>query len=311
LEQDGAVTAGEILARLEWDDDGLPVGRPDGQGVKSAGVEVLAWAEATLTQPDGDRAGDPWRWTKSQGRFIDWWFAVDEDGKYLWRRALVVLPKGTGKSPMAAALACCELAAPVRFVKWGNGKLEMSPHPSPEVKLSALSQDQAADVTMSLAVNMLSNPEAARVIPGLDPGLTRIRTRRGTLTSATAKAPSKEGLRPTAVVLDETSFWIQSNGGHKLAESLRRGLAKTGGRSLELTNMWVNGSDSVAERTATYAAEVRAGKRLGDGVLVWQPVGVCDDLGDPVQLRAGLEELYSDAPWISVDRIMAEILDGG
>jgi len=306
------VTAGEILARLEWADDGLPVGRPADQDVKSAGVGVLVWAATTLVQPDGDNAGDRWQWRDSQARFVDWWYSLDEDGNYLWRRALVVLPKGVGKSPCAAALACCELAGPVRFVDWkDDGDALMSEHPSPEVKLSALSADQATDVTLSLAVSMLSNPDAARVIPGLDPGLTRVRTRRGTLTSATARAPSKEGLRPTSVILDETSFWVQSNGGHHLAESLRRGLAKTGGRSLELTNMWVNGSDSVAERTHDYAAEVRAGKRLGDGVLVWQPVGVCDDLGDPVQLRAGLEDLYSDAPWISVDRIMAEIIDGG
>jgi hypothetical protein len=187
----------------------------------------------------------------------------------------------------------------------------MRPHPSPEVKLSALSQDQAQDATLSLAVAMLSNPAASRAIAGLDPGLTRIRTRKGTLTSATARAPSKEGLRPTSVVLDETSFWVQANGGHHLAETLRRGLAKTAGRSLECTNMWVNGSDSVAERTAGYAEAVRAGKHAGDGVLTWHPVGVCDDLGDPVQLRAGLQALYYDAPWISIDRLMAEIIDGG
>jgi hypothetical protein len=306
------VSAAEILARLEWEADGLPVGRPADQGVKSAGVDVLAWAATTLVQPDGDNAGDLWQWRESQARFVDWWYSMDEAGNYLWRRALVVLPKGVGKTPCAAALACTELAGPVQFAGWRkDGLPDMRPHPSPSVKLSALSADQAEDVTMSLAVSMLSNPEAARVIPGLDPGLTRIRSRRGTLTSATARAPSKEGLRPTAVILDETSFWSQSNGGHHLAETLRRGLAKTGGRSLELTNMWVNGSDSVAERTSAYADAVRAGKHAGDGVLVWQPIGVCADLGDPVQLRAGLEELYSDAPWIRVDRLMAEILDGG
>lgn len=300
-----------MVSQLEWDDDGLPVGWPADQGIKSAGIDVLAWSEATLTQPDGDGAGEPWRWRKSQGRFIAWWFALNEDGHYLWRRGQIVLPKGAGKSPTAAALACCELAGPVRFLRWAaNGEPVMGSHPSPEVKLSALSQDQAEDATMSLAVAMLSNPAAAREIPGLDPGITRIRTRNGSLTSATARAPSKEGLRPTAVVLDETSFWIQSNGGHRLAETLRRGLAKTGGRSLECTNMWVNGSDSVAERTCSYADSVRAGTHSGDGVLTWHPIGHCEDLGDPEQLRDGLQELYRDAPWIDIGRLAAEVLDG-
>jgi hypothetical protein len=105
LESDSIVTAAEILGKLEWGDDGLPVGWPVDQGVKSAGPDVLAWSEETLVQPDGDQAGDPWRWRQSQARYISWWYALDEDGLYLWRRGQVVLPKGGGKSPAAAALA--------------------------------------------------------------------------------------------------------------------------------------------------------------------------------------------------------------
>jgi hypothetical protein len=152
---------------------------------------------------------------------------------------------------------------------------------------------------------------AADEIPGLDAGVTRVRTRAGKMTSATARAPSKEGLRPTAVVLDEVHLWIRSNGGHRLAETLRRGVAKTGGRSLETTNAWVTGDDSVAERTADYAQKVREGLHAGDGVLTWRPIGHCEDLSDPVELRAGLLELYYDSPWVDIDRIVAEIIDGG
>lgn len=305
-------TAVEILARLEWAEDGLPVGLPKDQGVSSAGYDVFVWSETTLCQPDGDNAGEPWRWRPSQARYVDWWYSMDDDGNFLWRRGQIVLPKGSGKSPMAAALACVELAGPVRFVGWNDdGSPIMRAHPSPVVKLSALSADQAQDATVSLALGMLSGAAAALEISGLDPGLTRIRTRNGTLSSSTARSASKEGLRPTAVILDETSFWVASNGGHRLAETLRRGLAKTGGRSIECTNMWVAGADSVAERTAEYGASVRAGTWSGDGVLTWQPVGHCEDLSDPVELRAGLEELYFDSPWVSVDRFMAEVVDRG
>ena len=306
------MSASDILARLEWSDDGLPVGWPESQGVKSAGPGVLAWSEIVLAQPDGDAAGQPWQWRESQARFVSWWYALDEDGSYLWRRGQIVLPKGAGKSPMAAALACCELAGPVRFVEWAaDGSPIMSPHPSPDVKLSALSQDQAEDATMSLAISMLENTTALAAIPGLDAGLTRIRTRVGKFTSSTARAPSKEGLRPTAVVLDESHLWIASNGGHRLAETLRRGVAKTGGRSLETSNMWVAGAGSVAESTHTYAEAVRAGTHAGDGVLTWHPIGRCEDLGDPIELRAALADLYADSPWIDVDRLAAEVLDGG
>src|ERR1035437_1084336 len=269
-------TAADILARLEWDDDGLPVGLPEDQGVRSAGYDVFVWSETTLVQPDGDNAGDPWGWRPSQARYVDWWFAMDDDGNYLWRRGQITLPKGAGKSPMAAALACVELAGPTRFAGWkDDGRPEMRCHPSPVVKLSALSADQAQDATVSLALGMLSGAAAALEVSGLDPGLTRIRSRTGTLSSSTARSASKEGLRPTSVILDETSFWVASNGGHRLAETLRRGLAKTGGRSIECTNMWAAGQGSVAERTAEYGEAVRAGTHAGDGVLRWQPSGHC------------------------------------
>lgn len=306
-------SAAEILARLEWfDDDQLPVGWPQDQNVATAGLDVLTWCEVTLVQPDGDKAGDPWRWRESQARFVAWWYALDGSGAFLWRRGQVVLPKGAGKSPMAAALACAELAGPVRFVGWADdGSPIMDRHPSPTVKLSALSQDQAEDATMSLAVSMLSSPAAADAIAGLDPGLTRIRIRGGTLTSATARAPSKEGLRPTAVILDESHLWVSANGGVRLAETLRRGVAKTGGRSLETSNMWVNGARSVAEQTGAYADAVRAGRHRGDGVLRWQPVAHCEDLNDHDELIAALKGLYADSPWIDVERIAAEVIDGG
>jgi hypothetical protein len=307
------VSAADILSRLEWAEDGLPAGWPSDQGVMTGGADVLAWASVTLSQPDGPRAGEHWEWRDSQVRFVLWWYAMDEQGEYLWRRSQIVLPKGTGKSPLAAAIACAELAGPVCFDGWdpSDGEPVMRTHPSPDVKLSALSMDQASDATMSLAVSMLQNEDATAEIPGLDAGITRVRTRAGKLTSATARAPSKEGLRPTAVILDEVHLWIQSNGGHRLAETLRRGVAKTGGRSLETTNAWVSGEDSVAERTATYAEAVRAGEHRGDGVLTWRPIGHCDDLSDPVQLRAGLAELYADSPWVDIERIAAEIIDGG
>jgi hypothetical protein len=82
------------------------------------------------------------------------------------------------------------------------------------------------------------------------------------------------------------------------------------GRSVEATNMWTQGADSVAEATAGYAAAVSAGTHRGDGVLRWHPVGVCEDLADEEQLRSGLEALYADSPWINVERIIAEINDG-
>ncbi len=301
-----------LLAAVPMAEDGLPTGWPQDYGIATGGPSVLAWSECTLAQPDGDDCGQPWAWTQSQARFVCWWFALDGAGRYLWRRGQVVLPKGAGKSPMAAALACCELAGPVRFAGWeDDGQPIMSVHPSPDVKLSALSQSQAVDATLGLAVAMLDSPGACTAIPGLDAGITRIRTRRGILSPATARASSKEGSRYTSVILDESHLWDTANGGHRLAATLRRNLAKTGGRSLEMTNMWTSGAESVAEQTATYADAVESAEITGDGVLRWHPIGHCEDLADEQELRAALAQLYADSPWVEQDRIVAEIHDRG
>jgi phage terminase large subunit-like protein len=289
--------------------DGLPDGWPQDHGVPTIGPDVLAWAETELVQPDGDMAGEPWQWRESQARFVCWWFAVDDTGDWLFRRGQIVLPKGTGKSPLAAALSCCELAGPVKFAGWDAGEPVARPHPSPWVQLAAVSQDQT-DNTMSLVLAMLRGP-AERSIRGLDAGITRVRTRSGVLQPVTASAPSREGQRTTAAILDETHLWTSQNGGQRLAATIRRNLAKMSGRSLETTNTWQPGMGSVAESTAEYADKVRAGVVRDSGVLRWHPMADVEDLSDEPTLRAALAGLYADAPWVDLDRIVAEVYDLG
>lgn len=298
-------------AGLALETDGLPPGMPSDHDVPTLGWGVLAWGEAFLAQPDGDRAGEPWRWTDSQARLVAWWYAVDEHGRWLYRRGQVVLPKGSGKSPLAAALSCIELAGEVVFDGFdADGEAVGRPHPSPHVQLAAVSQDQT-DNTMSLVLTMLRDGEAANAIRGLDLGLTRVRTHNGKLEPVTASAPSREGQRLTAAILDEPHLWNASNGGARLAATLRRNLGKMGGRSIETTNAWTPGEESVAEETAAYADKIAEGSAVDVGLLRWHPKASVADLADEDELRAGLVELYRDSPWVDIDRIVAEVYDLG
>lgn len=292
-------------------EDGLPVGMPLDYDVPTLGWGVLAWGEEFLAQPDGDCAGDPWQWTPTQARLVAWWYAVDRAGRWLFRRGQVVLPKGSGKSPLAAALSCCALAAEVLFDGFdANGEAVGRPHPSPHIQLAAVSQDQT-DNTMSLVLAMLREGQAADAIPGLDPGLTRVRTRNGRLEPVTASAPSREGQRLTDAILDEPHLWVASNGGLRMAATLRRNLGKMNGRSLETTNAWTPGEESVAEHTAAYADKIASGEAVDVGLMRYHPQAQVKDLGNPEELRAGLEGLYADSPWVNVDRVMAEVYDLG
>lgn len=295
--------------------DGLPVGWPDEQGYRTLGLGVLVWSESELAQPDGDSAGEPWRWRPSQARMVAWWYALDEAGRYLYRRGQIVLPKGSGKSPVASALSCCELAGPVVFDYFDNdapGGAVGRPHPSPLVQLAAVSQDQT-DNTMSLVLAMLRDGPASKHIAGLDTGITRVLTRAGKLQPVTASAASREGARLTSAILDETHLWTKSNGGHRLATTIRRNLGKMNGRSIETTNTWAAGELSVAELTSKYADLVAEGDhdKLDDRILRWHPHADVDDLTDENALREGLLSLYGDYPWVDLDRIVAEINDLG
>jgi hypothetical protein len=184
------------------------------------------------------------------------------------------------------------------------------------VQLAAVSESQT-DNTMSLVLPMLREGNAADEIPGLDIGLTRVRTRNGKLEPVTASASSREGQRLTAAILDEPHLMTATNGGHRLAAVLRRNLGKMNGRSIETTNAWTPGEDSVAELTSIYADKVAEQsldgqlRVLEEGVLRYHPRAVVPDLSDGPVLRAALVDLYRDAPWVDVDRIISEVLDPG
>lgn len=297
--------------RLPLGPDGLPAGMPDEHGIPTLGWGVLAWGEEFLAQPDGTDAGEAWRWTDTQARIVAWWYSVDQNGQWLYRRGQIVLPKGSGKSPLAAALCCCALAAEVVFDGFdASGEAVGRPHPSPHVQLAAVSADQT-DNTMSLVLSMLREGRACYEVDGLDLGLTRVRTRNGILRPVTASAPSREGARLTDAILDEPHLWTASNGGIKLAETLRRNLGKLNGRSIETTNAWNPGDESVAELTSMYADRIaEEGLKLGDGGLMrYHPKARVRDLKDQPRLREALTELYRDAPWVNVDRIVNEVYD--
>ncbi|GHF38571.1 hypothetical protein GCM10010218_19660 [Streptomyces mashuensis] len=56
--------------------------------------EILGWAERYIVQPDGERAGSPWRFSDEQIRFLAHWFAVDENGRWVYSSGCLRRSKG-------------------------------------------------------------------------------------------------------------------------------------------------------------------------------------------------------------------------
>lgn len=277
----------------------------------SLGWAMLEWYERFLTIPSGPDYGKPLRLTDRQARKIVHWYRIDPvSGRFVHRREADREAKGTGKSPIAAAKAAGELAGPVLFDGWdAAGEPVGCPWPTPWVQVAAVSEDQTENTYAALFAMLTSGDTPDEL--GLDVGLTRIflKDRPGRIEPVTSAAGSREGQPVTYAVLDETHLWLPRSGGKKLAATIRRNVAKTGGRTSETTNAFLAGEESVAE--ATHAAHLKGERGLlyfaseapGPGTVEW-----LRDVADS-ELRRALEVPYEDTPWVDLDRLVQEIRD--
>jgi hypothetical protein len=268
---------------------------------RTLGIAVADWILDNCAVPDGDLAGEPFRLSDDQLHFVAWFYAVDEVGKFLFRRALLVRPQKFGKGPLSSAIICAEAAGPARFSHFDEGGNPVGkPWPTPWIQVVAASEDQTDNVWTSL-VPMIELGNLSADVP--DTGKTRINVRgengsSGVIEPVTSAAISRLGQRLTFANHDETGYWTEHNGGIKLADTQRRNLAGMGGRSLETTNAWDPAESSVAQRT--FEANL-------DDVLIDYPEPPEGSVKNKRERRKVLNFVYAGAPWVDKDRIEAEI----
>ena len=63
---------------------------------RTLGWQVLAWTADYLQQPDGPMAGRPWEFTTEQAKIVLRWYAIDDQGKFVFRRGVLRRMKGWG-----------------------------------------------------------------------------------------------------------------------------------------------------------------------------------------------------------------------
>lgn len=283
--------------------------------VKTLGWDVLDWSSAMLGQPDGEHKGANWEYTAEQALFVLRFYAVDNNGKFLYRRAVLERVKGWGKSPLVAALCCVECFGPARFDGWdANGEPVGKPAYSPLVQIAAISDSQA-DNSMVLVGAMLAEGEASRSIRGLEILLSKV-TAAGNrkIEKVTASPRGREGNRATFVVMDETHLWVPAERGPELAAALRRNAAKMGARTIETTNAHVPGEGSVAEASYNAWLQMQTGETYDQGLLFDTREVHVDDIYDKEKAMPALLEAYGDAAkerggWVDLERIFAEVCD--
>jgi hypothetical protein len=269
---------------------------------QTLGPIVTAWIEENCVIPDGEAAGEPYLLTGEMKRFVDAFYAVDVTNRR-WafpRGGQLIRPQKWGKGPFSAALICAEAVGPV-LPDWRDGELVGGRSwRSPWIQVTAVSEDQTANVFSALHAMIDLSPRLGMSVPNT--GQTRIfLPGGGVIEPVTASSRSRLGQRITAAVQDQSESWVQSNNGWMLADNQRRGLAGMGGRFLETCNAPDPVENSVAYRTPREP-----------GVFVDDVDGGPGSIRNKAERRKVLRKVYGDSTverggWVDLDRIDAEI----
>ena len=312
---------------------------------RTLGWGVLSWMSEYVNTPGGhddpnrlrlliemSEAGIPvnenmFLPTDEQVRLLLWWYAVDENGQYVYREGVIRRLKGWGKDPFAAALALAEMCGPVAFSHFEGGDPVGKPRSVAWVTIAAVSQDQTKN-TFSLFPVMISKKLKADY--GLDVNRFIIYSQAGGRIEAATSAPaSVEGNRPTFVIQNETQWWGAGpdgkvNEGHAMASVIEGNMSKVdGSRTLSICNAHVPGTETVAEKAYVEWQDVQSGKSVDTGMMydaleapADTPISeIPSEREDPVGFAEGLEKLRQglivargDSTWLPVEDIIKSIL---
>lgn len=273
-----------------WDRNPFWTGPRDPQGYilphLTIGWQVLDWVRDNLLAEETDENDNPLPFdlTDEQKRFILWFYAVDETGRFLYREIVLQRLKGHGKDPLAAVIAAVEFVGPCRFAGWANkknptvngkviyveqGDPVAKPHPRAWVQIAAVSLEQTKN-TMKIFNGLFS--DACTAEHGIDLGKEKIYAYGGqkAIEAVTSSPKALEGNRPTLVIKNETHHWHATNDGIAMAEAIERNATKSKGgaaRTLSITNAFEPSLESVArdERNA-YEAQA-SGEAINTGML--------------------------------------------
>jgi len=301
------VTAPPAPAGVRIGPEGLP---PED---RTLGWAALAWTAEWLQHPDGPRAGEPWRYTPEQARFVLWWYAIDDLGRFVYRTGMLRRMKGWGKDPVGATICAVEFLGPCRFGGWDRqGKPIAVAHPAAWIQTAAVSKDQTRN-TMTLFPGMFTRD--CRSEYGIDLGKEIIYANHGArrIEAVTSSPRALEGGRPTFVLKNETHHWLSSNEGHAMSDVITRNLAKSrdgSSRLLAISNAHSPGEDSDAERDFEAYEKIAQGlNRTTDFLYDSLEAPPETELADEESLRAGLLAARGDSEWLDIDRLVAEIYD--
>jgi phage terminase large subunit-like protein len=150
------------------------------------GADVARFLAEYLRHTKGPSAGLPFLLEPWQRAFVDEFYSRDDEGRRVYRLGILGIPRGNGKSPLAAGLALFEL---------------LTRRDSPDVFCAAASRDQAR-IVFNFARSFV---ESGPLIEHLKVGRNEIISEQnlGALRTISADGALQHGLSPSAAIIDE------------------------------------------------------------------------------------------------------------
>ncbi|MEU6572299.1 terminase [Streptomyces sp. NPDC046805] len=272
---------------------------------RTLGWQIAGWAAEYLQAENGG----PWKFTREQLRFVLHWYAVDENGRFTNRKGVLQRMKGWGKDPLLAVLCLVELVGPSRFSHWDKaGEPVGVPHPRAWVQVTAVNQSQTTN-TMALIPSLMTDHFKAKY--GVKDGAVLIRANGGKcrLEAVTSSYRALEGKRTTFTLLNETHHWVSGNNGHKMYETIDGNATKQDSRYLAITNAYLPGEDSVAERMRESFNKILEGRMADIGFMYDSIEAHAKTPLTALALRIVIPKIRGDAVWLNVDSIIQSVMD--
>ena len=281
---------------------------------RSLGWGILAWCRKYLLHFTGpDR---PIELTKEQQRFILWLYAIDENGRWIYDSGVLQRLKGWGKDPIMAVVSLVEFVGPCRFDGWDStGLPKARSELSSWVQIAAVNQQQTKNTSLFFLKIISKQLRAEYGILPFTSSTEIIKARDGLqqLQMVTSSPRALEGGRATFVVMNETHHWIDGNQGIAMYETIDGNVTKgQGTRYLAITNAYLPGEDSVAERVREkdYNAvkdrpDFWTFRFLYDSIEAHELVPM-----HPVALRITIPKIRGDAVWLDAEKILVSIRKG-
>ncbi|WP_198544816.1 MULTISPECIES: terminase [unclassified Streptomyces] len=110
-------------------------------------------------------------------------------------------------------------------------------------------------------------------------------------------------------MLNETHHWVLGNNGHKMYETIDGNATKQDSRYLAITNAYLPGEDSVAERMRESFNKIVEGRAVGIGYLYDSIEAHPKTPLTPEALEIVLPKIRGDAVWLVPATIIQSVLD--